>query len=135
MNIRGRKRVFTDEERRLRKNTSSKKSREKHTEKVMEKKLKLQELQEKHRELVEKRIQLDKEILEHRQHLCPYCLNVVEEALQEIGKGQDIVVLKRVNFCCSQYHAAKQLQAAAASGAGADAQTLIKQEPSEFTEI
>uniref|UniRef100_A0AC34FG45 BZIP domain-containing protein n=1 Tax=Panagrolaimus sp. ES5 TaxID=591445 RepID=A0AC34FG45_9BILA len=110
VNTRGRKRVYTDEERRLRKNNSSKKSREKHTEQVMEKKFKLQQLQDKHRDLVEKRQQLDKEIQEHRQHLCPYCLNVVEEALREIGKGQDIVVLKRVNFCCSTYHAQQSHQ-------------------------
>jgi hypothetical protein len=108
VNIRGRKRVYTDEERRLRKNNSSKKSREKHTEQVMEKKLKLQQLQDKHQRLIEKRQQLDREIQEHRQHLCPYCLNVVEEALREIGKGQDIVVLKRVNFCCSTYHSQKE---------------------------
>jgi hypothetical protein len=108
VNIRGRKRVYTDEERRLRKNNSSKKSREKHTEQVMEKKLRLQQLQDKHQRLIEKRQQLDREIQEHRQHLCPYCLNVVEEALREIGKGQDIVVLKRVNFCCSTYHSQRE---------------------------
>jgi hypothetical protein len=153
INTRGRKRVYTDEERRLRKNHSSKKSREKHTEQVMEKKAKLQQLQEKHRELIEKRKQLDKEIQEHRQHLCPYCLNVVEEALREIGKGQDIVVLKRVNFCCATYHSQQQedcltrcqRSAAGVLGSGGSSSngggtndvviedTIIKTEPSEFS--
>jgi predicted metal-binding protein len=113
----------------------------------MEKKMKLQQLQEKHRELMEKRKQLDQEIQEHRQHLCPYCLNVVEEALREIGKGQDIVVLKRVNFCCSTYHSQQQqdclskcqravVGALGGSSNGNDnniiGDTVIKNEPSEF---
>uniref|UniRef100_A0AC34QUR4 BZIP domain-containing protein n=1 Tax=Panagrolaimus sp. JU765 TaxID=591449 RepID=A0AC34QUR4_9BILA len=101
INSRGRKRIYTDEERRLRKNYSSKRSRERHTEKVMENKQYLDILREHHDKLLKEKEKLLQQIINHRKNLCGQCLNIVDTALERITNGEDLIVLKCVNWCCA----------------------------------
>ncbi|KAE9556746.1 hypothetical protein FO519_000152 [Halicephalobus sp. NKZ332] len=101
VNPRGRKRIYTDEQRRLRKNYSSKKSRERHTEKVVENKFLLEGLKKRYQELMEEEKKLHEAIKKHREYLCDQCLAIVDAAMKRIEGGEDLIVLKCVNWCCA----------------------------------
>uniref|UniRef100_A0A7E4ZRT6 BZIP domain-containing protein n=1 Tax=Panagrellus redivivus TaxID=6233 RepID=A0A7E4ZRT6_PANRE len=93
-NSRGRKRMYTDEERRRRKNRSSKLSRDKHSRRVKANQMRLQKLQSEYEIEKARRQKQRKAIEEKRKELCPSCLSIIDQTLEKLRKGENFIHLK-----------------------------------------
>ena len=67
----------------------------------MENKLLLDILKKRYQELVEEEKKLHEAIKKHREYLCDQCLAIVDAAMKRIEGGEDLIVLKCVNWCCA----------------------------------
>lgn len=91
---RGRPRIFDDQQRKLRKNASSKRSRERHHVKIQKQREKLNILIQHQREIVTEKKKIEENIKRHREVLCDHCLNVVKDTLKKIEAGEDFIYLR-----------------------------------------
>jgi len=91
---RGRPRIFDDQQRKLRKNASSKRSRERHHVKIQTQREKLNILIQKQREIAIEKTKIEENIRKYRSMLCDYCLNIVDNTLKKIEDGEDFIYLR-----------------------------------------